>query len=247
MANKTVNKVFLIFVEGTTDADCLDLIVDYFKESFEQTDIDVRVHGGDIFTNDENFKKSGPTILKEQIENYINHYKLNPTDIIHVAFITDTDGIYVNPVEYIVNPTVVEFEYDLENKTIVCRNETKKKDVLRSRQTKSTKLSKIIKPLDESILTFNRTQISYSIYYNSLNLEHVLFEKILPDNQKRRSLDELLESIDEDPEQLMDIFNAKAITNDYLDSWQKIKNLEMSRGLSNLNILFSYLSSLQNM
>lgn len=228
MANKTVNKVFLIFVEGTTDADCLDLIVDYFKESFEQTDIDVRVHGGDIFTNDENFKKSGPTILKEQIENYINHYKLNPTDIIHVAFITDTDGIYVNPVEYIVNPTVAEFEYDLENKTIVCRNETKKKDVLRSRQTKSTKLSKIIKPLDESILTFNRTQISYSIYYNSLNLEHVLFEKILPDNQKRRSLDELLESIDEDPEQLMDIFNAKAITNDYLDSWQKIKNLEMS-------------------
>ncbi|WP_099878417.1 hypothetical protein [Streptococcus suis] len=112
MANKIVNKVFLIFVEGTTDADCLDLIVDYFKESFEQTDIDIRVHGGDIFTNDENFKKSGPTILKEQVENYIKHYKLNPTDIIHVAFITDTDGIYVNPVEYIVNPTVAEFDYD---------------------------------------------------------------------------------------------------------------------------------------
>lgn len=56
MANKVKGKIFLIFVEGTTDADCLDPIVDYFTNKFDLTDIDIRVHNGDIFTNSENHR-----------------------------------------------------------------------------------------------------------------------------------------------------------------------------------------------
>ena len=244
MANKIKSKIILVFVEGTTDADCLDPIIDYYKKQLHLTEVDIRVHDGDMFTSDDNIRKDGHTILKEQVESYLTtSSKLAPNDILHAAFITDTDGIFINPMNYIINPSVENFTYDLENRQIVCQSDNRKKSLNKSRQTKASKLAKVIKSLETSVLTINRIAIPYSVYFNSLNLEHILFDEILPDSQKTSSLDELLDSIDDDPEQLIKIFNEKAINIDYLGSWEDIKSLEMNQGYTNLNLLFELISN----
>ena len=96
VANNNQEKVFLIFVEGSTDADCLDLIIEDFKQKLDLSDITIRIQNGDIFTSTENKTKNGQTILKDQIQLYLNYSKLSPKQIIHVAFVTDTDGIFIN-------------------------------------------------------------------------------------------------------------------------------------------------------
>ncbi|MEI3032690.1 MAG: hypothetical protein V8T39_07925 [Streptococcus lutetiensis] len=242
MANKNKNKIFLIFVEGTTDEDCLEPLREYYENKINpaNANIDIRVKNGDIFTDVINKQKSGKDILKEQIQNYLNYSKLKPQDIVHVAFITDTDGIYVN--NYTINRQIDEefqkdgFQYDLENKTIVCKNNQKKESIQRSRQTKARKISDILKSPDKIFI--QRAPIPYSVYYNSLNLEHVLFNKIIPGEKKTETLDEFLDKIDESPDKLIQIFSEKALSNDYQTSWSEIQNKEMNQGYSNINLLF---------
>lgn len=233
-------------MEGTTDSDCLDPIVDYFKEQFKLTDLDIHIQGGDVFTESINNQKSGETILKEQVEVYLRQSKLTAKDILHVAFITDTDGIYIDPTDYHVDSSIVKFTYDLNNKKIICENEDKKRSLMQTRQTKVKKLSQVIREFEKSVLSISRADIPYSIYYNSLNLEHVLFDNILPNNEKTASLDNFLDSINDDPIKLMNIFKSKTLSDDYLESWELIKDCEMGQGYTNLNVLFNFLDVLSN-
>lgn len=245
MANNNQEKVFLIFVEGSTDADCLDLIIEDFKQKLDLSDITIRIQNGDIFTSTENKTKNGQTILKDQIQLYLNYSKLSPKQIIHVAFVTDTDGIFINQMNYLVMPSIDSWGYDFSSKKVLFKDSVKKRDVITSRQTKAKKVSQVIKEPSESTLMINRTQLSYSVYFNSVNLEHVLFEKVLPDEQKTEAIDNLLEEIDDDPNKMIEIFEGKALGSSYMDSWNQIKYLEqeMKHSYTNLHILFELLES----
>ena len=119
VANNNQEKVFLIFVEGSTDADCLDLIIEDFKQKLDLSDITIRIQNGDIFTSTENKTKNGQTILKDQIQLYLNYSKLSPKQIIHVAFVTDTDGIFINQMNYLVMPSIDSWGYDKSDRSHV--------------------------------------------------------------------------------------------------------------------------------
>ena len=114
--SKKEEKVFLIFVEGSTDADCLDSIVDKFKQKLNLSDITIDIQNGDIFTSSENERKNGTTILKDQLLSYLRKSKLSASQIVHVAFVTDTDGVFINPNDYSIDASVNAFKYDLVNK-----------------------------------------------------------------------------------------------------------------------------------
>ena len=114
--SKKEEKVFLIFVEGSTDADCLDSIVDEFKQKLNLSDITIDIQNGDIFTSSENERKNGTTILKDQLLSYLRKSKLSASQIVHVAFVTDTDGVFINPNDYSIDASVNAFKYDLVNK-----------------------------------------------------------------------------------------------------------------------------------
>lgn len=243
--SKKEEKIFLIFVEGSTDADCLDLIIEMYKENSNLSDITIRVQNGDIFTLRENDSKSGNNILKDQIKKFLQYSKLLVSQIAHVAFVTDTDGIYINPIDYIVDPNVNDFEYDLSNKKILCIDRDKCKSIQKSRQTKCKKITSVITNLNNSTLMVDRNEVKYSIHYNSINLEHVLFDKILPNEEKTEEVYKLLEDIDEDSNQLRKIFEKKALGEDYKDSWDNINKLEMDQGYTNLHILFQILDNFE--
>ncbi|SUN80087.1 Uncharacterised protein [Streptococcus milleri] len=243
--NKKEEKVFLIFVEGSTDADCLDPIVDEFKQKLNLSDITIRVQNGDIFTLHENDSKTGANILKDQVLRYLSYSKLSASQIVHVAFVTDTDGAFINPNDYIIDSTVDAFEYDLLKKKILFVNPAKRNSIQRSRQTKARKIISVIRELSESSLTVDRKKLAYSIHYNSINLEHVLFDNILPNEAKTAAVDDLLDEIGDDPYQMRAIFEGKALGEDYMDSWRQIRNLEMDQGYTNLHILFQILASFE--
>ena len=232
--SKKEEKVFLIFVEGSTDADCLDSIVDEFKQKLNLSDITIDIQNGDIFTSSENERKNGTTILKDQLLSYLRKSKLSASQIVHVAFVTDTDGVFINA-----------FKYDLVNKKILFENAAKRDSVQRIRQKKAKKLVSVIKELSESSLTVKKKSIAYSVHFNSINLEHVLFDKILPSESKTVAVDNLLDDIDNDPYQMIAIFESKALGENYMDSWQQIRRLEMNQGYTNLHILFKILDSFE--
>lgn len=248
VANSNQGKVFLIFVEGSTDADCLDIIVEGFKQKLVLSDITIRIQNGDIFTSTENKTKNGQTILEDQIQLYLNYSKLSPDQIIHVAFVTDTDGIYINQINYLVTPSIDSWCYDFSNGKVLFKDSDKKRDIIASRQTKAKKVSQVIKKQSESTLEINGTQLSYSVYFNSVNLEHVLFEKVLPDEEKTEAIDKLLDEIDDDPNKMIAIFESKALGTSYMDSWDQIQKLEvkMKCSYTNLHILFKLLESFKN-
>lgn len=142
-------------------------------------------------------------------------------------------------------PSIDSWGYDFSSKKVLFKDSVKKRDVITSRQTKAKKVSQVIKEPSESTLMINRTQLSYSVYFNSVNLEHVLFEKVLPDEQKTEAIDNLLEEIDDDPNKMIEIFEGKALGSSYMDSWNQIKYLEqeMKHSYTNLHILFELLES----
>lgn len=212
MANSNQGKVFLIFVEGSTDADCLDIIVEDFKQKLVLSDITIRIQNGDIFTSTENKTKNGQTILEDQIQLYLNYSKLSPDQIIHVAFVTDTDGIYINQINYLVTPSIDSWCYDFSNGKVLFKDSDKKRDIIASRQTKAKKVSQVIKKQSES------------------------------------TLENLLDEIDDDPNKMIAIFEGKALGTSYMDSWNKIQELEveMKCSYTNLHILFELLESFKN-
>lgn len=246
MASSDQKKLFLIFVEGMTDSDCLSPVMNMFMESMRKIGIAVVVKGTDIFTSKEYIRDSGKTILEKMIKSYMGkNTKVYPKDILHVAFVTDTDGFSVNVMDYLISKEVDKFEYDLENKKILCQDEQKKREILDSRQTKARKLSQIIKPLSDSYLSFGRNRVDYSLYFNALNLEYVLYGEILYiKEEKVDAMDDFLDSINEDPYAIINAFRNKSLSDDYEESWELIKGREMEGGYTNLNILFDRLEGL---
>lgn len=71
----------------------------------------------------------------------------------------------------------------------------------------------------------------------------MLFDEILPSESKTAAVYGLLNDIDNDPYQMIAIFERKALGENYMDSWQQIRRLEMNQGYTNLHILFQILDS----
>ncbi len=69
--------------------------------------------------------------------------------IVRLAFVTDTDGIYINPMSQVVDSSIEpkdSFQYDLETfKDYYFRLREKKDEIAETRQRKSRKLAKLDK------------------------------------------------------------------------------------------------------
>ena len=95
-------------------------MLEHIISDYDNKQVNIEILFGDPFSRPENDKKSGKTIVKENIEQYLKTNHLKATDILYVAFITDIDGIFVNPTDYIVNDIDRNFEFDLINNKVVC-------------------------------------------------------------------------------------------------------------------------------
>ena len=194
MANKS-RKVILVFVEGESDETVVGFITDSLVERLNDMHITLKVMYGDVFSDRRYSALSGTKIASDRICEVLATEKWKVSDLLFVAFVTDTDGMFMN---------------------------------------------QLIK--EGTSLLVKRKLVQTFVYYNSVNLEHVLFGKILPNHEKMSAADDFIDQYDgkgdAGVEGILAFFQSRCPADDYEQSWQFIKQNEMTNGYSNLALLF---------
>lgn len=153
--------------------------------------------------------------LHEEIKAFCNKNFLTRGNILRIVHIIDTDGAFI-PDELIQEDTGCrQIVYSEDN--IRCRS---KENLIQRNHIKQQNLQKLLD-------THNIGGLSYSVYYMSSNLEHVLHNRInLTDEEKEELSYEFAEICAEKPEYFIQLMTSKDIYIDepYRESWDFIKS-----------------------
>ena len=203
----------MIFIlEGPSDDTSLTGSLKYI---FASSRIEPLIMHGDI-TSDRNV--TNRNIIKklhEEIKAFCNKNFLNKGNILRIVHIIDTDGAFI-PDELIQEDTDCRQIVYSEN-SIRCIS---KKNLIRRNHIKQQNLQKLLD-------THNIGGLSYSVYYMSSNLEHVLHNRInLTDEEKEELSYEFAEICAEQPEYFIQLMTSQTVFIDgsYRESWDFIKS-----------------------
>ncbi len=220
-------KVIAFIVEGPSDEASLGSIMrEYFSSSAVQF---VVVHG-DITLKDYVSVDSIRTKIHDQIERLMDRYRYRQSDFIRIIHITDTDGVYI-PDENVRESKVREVQYredhiDTQNPTAIIDRNQRKGEIL-------YKLRKTGKICD----------IPYRIYYNSCNLEHVLYGELkdFSNEEKQIFSDDFADKYEGKAEEFIEFISdpAVAVPGTYQDTWDYIEEETNSlKRHSNMHLIF---------
>ena len=155
-------KVVAFIVEGPSDEAALGTIM---KEHFSKDEVQFVVVHGDITLKD--YVSVGNILIKinEQIEGVKSRYRYDQDDFLKIIHIVDTDGVYI-PEADVKEADVEDVQYyedriDAKNVGAIIDRNKRKGDIL----YKLRKTGKV-------------SGIPYRIYFNSCNLEHVLYGEL---------------------------------------------------------------------
>lgn len=203
----------MIFIlEGPSDDTSLTGSLKYI---FASSRIEPLIMHGDI-TSDRNV--TNRNIIKklhEEIKAFCNKNFLTKGNILRIVHIIDTDGAFI-PDELIQEDTDCRQIVYSEN-SIRCIS---KKNLIRRNHIKQQNLQKLLD-------THNIGGLSYSVYYMSSNLEHVLHNRInLTDEEKEELSYEFAEICAEQPEYFIQLMTSQTVFIDgsYRESWDFIKS-----------------------
>lgn len=213
-------KVILFIVEGPTDETSLSTVL---NRIFSSSTVKFQVVHGDILTRDFTSTSKIITAVWDLVKGFMgNIYHKN--DICRIVHLTDTDGVFVPDKAIIEDKTIRNNAHPYYTETQI---RTPKPDSIRERnRRKRNNMGKL-----QSCRHI--AGIPYSMYYFSLNLEHVLHGKTnLSDWDKVHCAEAFDLKYGDDPNGFI-IFMQKpsfSVCNDYCASWDFIKV-----GLNSLN------------
>lgn len=220
-------KVVAFIVEGPSDEAALGTIM---KEYFSNNEVQfVVVHGDitlkDYVSNDNILKK-----INEQIEDIKSKYRYSQDDFIKIIHIADMDGVYISESD-IMEADVEEVQYyedhiDAKNTSTIIERNKRKGDIL----YKLRKTGKV-------------NSISYRIYFNSCNLEHVLYGELkgYSDDEKQRLSDDFADWYDGKVDEFIEFISASnvAVQGTYQKSWDFIeKDKNSLNRYTNMHLIF---------
>ncbi len=220
-------KVVLFIVEGPSDEAALGPVM---KEYFSSDEVQFVVVHGDITLKDnvslDDIKKK----INEQIEYIQRRYRYNFDDFIRIIHIVDMDGVYI-PSEDIKNADIEEVQYYedfilAKHVQVIADRNKRKGDIL----FKLRKTGKI-------------HEIPYRIYFNSCNLEHVLYGELknYSNEEKQRLSDEFADKYDGRAEEFVTFISepAIAVLGTYQKTWDYIeKDKNSLHRHSNMHFIF---------
>ena len=205
-------KAMIFILEGPSDDTSLTGSLKYI---FASSRIEPLIMHGDI-TSDRNV--TNRNIIKklhEEIKAFCNKNFLTKGNILRIVHIIDTDGAFI-PDELIQEDTDCRQIVYSEN-SIRCIS---KKNLIRRNHIKQQNLQKLLD-------THNIGGLSYSVYYMSSNLEHVLHNRInLTDEEKEELSYEFAEICAEKPKYFIQLMTSQTVFIDgsYRESWDFIKS-----------------------
>ena len=221
-------KVVLFIVEGPSDEAALGSVM---KEYFSSDEVQFVVVHGDITLKDnvslDDIKKK----INEQIEYIQRRYRYNFDDFIRIIHIVDMDGVYI-PSEDIKNADIEEVQYYedfilAKHVQVIADRNKRKGDIL----FKLRKTGKI-------------HEIPYRIYFNSCNLEHVLYNTLedFTDEDKQRMSDDFAEKYEGNIDKFIEFVSCSDFTvpGTYQKTWDFIEKSRNSlKRFSNMSLLFN--------
>ena len=220
-------KVVVFIVEGPSDEAALGTIM---KEYFSSNEVQFIVVHGDITLKD---YVSDDSILKkinEQIEGIKSRYRYSQEDFIKVIHIVDMDGVYIPDMD-IIEADVEKIQYyedhiDTKSTSIIVERNRRKGDIL----YKLRKTGKV-------------NGIPYRIYFNSCNLEHVLYGELkdYSDEEKQILSDDFADRYDGKVGEFVEfIFSENiAVQGTYQKTWDYIeKDLNSLNRHTNMHLIF---------
>ena len=178
-------KVILFIVEGPSDEAALGTIM---EEYFNNEDIKFLVVHGDITIKNFITKDNAIIKINEQVEKKLEElekkYNYSKTDYVKIIHLIDTDGTYI-PDDKVIQKEIMQ-EDNNKSKVLYYEDhrEAENDEGIRKRNAKKADV------LFKLRTTKKINGIQYCVYYNSCNLEHVLYDEL-----KDFTDDEKLESI----------------------------------------------------
>lgn len=220
-------KIVLIIVEGKTEELALGRI---FTKHFQSSHVHIKVVHHDITSKYGNHPSNIVKKIHELVKTDLGSiYKAK--DVERIIHITDTDGTYIDPSQ-------VERDSSKESpyytKTSILTNYVG--DIIARNSIKSKNLDKLAST--QCIAT-----IPYGIFYMSVNLDHVLYNRMnLAARDKKIEAHKFSKMYGGDLEKFTQFICSPDIyvSSQYLDSWKYIReaNNSLSR-YSNLGLIFT--------
>lgn len=222
-------KVIVFIVEGPSDEAALGTIMeDYFSSNKVRF---VVVHGDitlkDYVSVDDVLKK-----INEQIEGVKKKYRYVQEDFLKIIHIADTDGVYIskNDIKKADTNKIRYYEDHIDARDVDA--------VVKRNERKGTILYKLRK-------TGRINNIPYRIYFNSCNLEHVLYGRLeeFSDEEKQIMSDDFADRYDGKVDEFIEFISdsAIAVAGPYQKTWDYIEKGKNSLNChSNMNLIFNH-------
>ncbi|MFS0774836.1 hypothetical protein ABC255_02190 [Neobacillus sp. 3P2-tot-E-2] len=203
-------KIILFIVEGISDQTTLGLIL---SKLIKTENVMFHLVNGDITTDKFTTVANVNIKVNDQIKSFLSRYHFKKSDLLKVIHLIDTDGAFVRE-NYIQEDDVDGFIYSPA--FIKAR---KVESVLQRNQKKSAILNKLCTCSKVS-------DIPYSMYYFSCNLEHVLHNECnMDDSKKDEVASEFTDKFFGIEEEFVEFIRNDefAVPGDYKETWDFIK------------------------
>ena len=221
-------KVIAFVVEGPSEAAALGTVM---SEYFSGSEVKFTVVHGDITLKDYVSMDGILKKIKEQIDSVKKKYRYETEDFIKIIHLTDTDGVFIEDGDIFPGSqdTIEYFTDHIETPHIEStskRNHRKADILLKLRRT-----GKI-------------NGIPYKIYFNSCNLEHVLYNTLedFTDEDKQRMSDDFAEKYEGNIDKFIEFVSCSDFTvpGTYQKTWDFIEKSRNSlKRFSNMSLLFN--------
>ena len=222
----TEKKVVAVIVEGPSDENAIGGIL---KEYFSSSEVQFAVVHGDITSNYSITSENVITKIGNLIGTIRSKYGYGWKDFVSIIHIADTDGAFTrNCVQEVDVDSVQYFEDHIE-----CSNAA---EVNKRNSHKAQIMFKLYS-------TGKIHDIQYRIYYNSCNLEHVLYNQLkdFSDGEKEELSDEFAEKYEGKVQEFIDFISNEslAVQGTYKSTWKYIEKEKNSlQRHSNMHLIF---------
>lgn len=220
-------KVIAFIVEGPSDEAALGTVM---KEYFSSSEVQFVVVHGDITLKD--YVSTDNILIKinEQIDSVKSKYRYNQDDFIKIIHVVDTDGVYI-PESDVKEADVESVRYYEDH--IEAGNAS---EIIDRNRRKGVILYKLRK-------TGKVNGIPYRIYFNSCNLEHVLYNELrdFSDEEKQILSDDFADRYDGKVNEFIEFISdcAVAVPGTYQKTWDYIEKERNSLNRhTNMHLIF---------
>jgi len=236
----TKKKAIVLIVEGPTD----QMVLEPLNKYVDNHRFSIKVIGGDSYSDYLNQDTPPKNIVGKIMKSVMEETKFRQQDIALVLQLVDTDGAFITEPSFkVVNesqPIVGKtYCYDLTKKEVHLSNETSKNALINRWHKKGSHLRALCNGIH-----YSKVKIPYYLYFNSLNLEHVLGNQILNDDEKDLATLSFLNDIAYDVEKLNLFFKDKCPYQTYEQSWKEIfSDVDWHQSKSNISFLIDRIIS----